>query len=483
MARFVGTVAVALLLVLQVSATPCNGGSCTEDHDVTSMVQVKKVLKSGGKPKQDPFDEVQDFDTDAVQGVGDVPQDVGDGERDGDMVNDVEVPDPVMESPDHSAPMEGVEAVESTYHSDPMEAAEDLHDEAIAPGFHVQEMSDAIHDTVLQDEAIADDIHNANRMEVLGQSVVPPPVGHGSMEDNPTVVDWKAETAVMPGQAGGAVVDAFDSALSSAVAPDRNIIVNAAKRGMDHADRAMEFDHEMADKIHADQDATAASFRDDGEKVLETLADSDAVDTAAIHTVQEARQQYEEAAIKKAQTEAAAVAGHEVGERIAVEDAADQINGMVNARTKAALKGEREELRLAREREIAEGITGADDAQAQYEADGRQYVAHVGKEHQAIRAHEARDAGMMREAIEGAQGIKTHIVKQAAVRQAAHFDKAAMDDQDDIDDTVVGGAGYVARDIIADAVAPQNVIADARIISPAAGMGDPDIMAGAIDNR
>jgi len=466
MARFVGTVTVALLLVLQVSAMSCSGGSCADDHDVTIMVQVKKVLKSGGKPKQDHVDEVEEVANDAVHDVGDARQDVGDGEMEGDMVNDVEVPALVMESAEDSAPMEAVE---------------DLQDRAIDPGFHVQEVSDAIHDTVMQDEAIADDIHDTNRMQVLGQSVLPPPVGHGSMEDNPTVGDWKAETAVMPGQAGGAVVDAFDNALSSAVEPDRNVILNAAERGMDHADRAMEFDHEMADQIHAEQDDTAASIQDDKEKVLGTLADTDAVDEAAIHTVQQARQQYEEVAIKKAQTEAAAVAGHEVGERIAVEDAADQINGVVNARTHAALKREQEEMRLARMREMEEGITGADDAEAQYRQSMSAHVADVSKENQAIRAHEARDAGVMREAIEGAEGIKNHIVKEAAVREAAHFDNAAMNDQEDIGDTVAGGAGYVARDIIADAVAPENVVADARILSPAAGMSDPDIIAGAID--
>lgn len=337
----------------------------------------------------------------------------------------------------------------------------------------VQDVSDAVHDDVMEKEMIADSIKDNDGAVVVGASVLPPPVGHGRMEDNPTVADWKAETATMPGVPGGSVVQAYDSAMARTLDPVRNPLVQQMARDIAHQDEAARFNAEMANSVHADEDATAATYQAAADSILDTAADTDEVDKAAIHTVEGAREHYEEAAIAKDQTEAAALAGHAQGEKIGLENAMQSISEMTNARTRAALKKSREELLMARDKEIAEGITAADDVQAQMEADGRYYASHEMKANEAARAHVVRDANLVRTQIEGAQGIENHVATQDALREANTLNRATEGAEEDIAQTIAEGAPYVARDMIADAVAPDKVGADTAVLFPGAAIGDP----------
>lgn len=390
MTRFVEIFAVTLLLVPQISASICAEGSCTEAHDLTNLVQVRKVVKTGAE-RRDPW-----------------------------VVN----------------------------------AADDQ---------MVQMVSDAAHDDIMEKEMIADSITDNNEAVVVGASVLPPLVGHGSMTDNPTVVDWKAETATMPGVPGGSVVQAYDSAMAHTIDPAMNPLVQQAARDIAHEDEAVRFNAEMANDLRADEDATAATYHAAADSILDTAANTDEIEKAAIHTVAGARQRYEEAAIEKDQTEAAAVAGHAQGEKIGLENAMQSMNEMTNARTQAALKVSREEMRMARDKEIAEGITAPDNVQAQMEADGRYYASHEMKANEAARAHAVRDANLVRTQIEGAQGIENHVATQDALREANSLNHATEGAEEDIAQTIAAGAPYVERDMIADAVAPHNMGANAAV--------------------
>jgi len=400
MARFVEIFAVTLLLVPQISASICAQGSCTEAHDLTNLVQVRKVFKTGAE-RQDPL---------VVNAAAD------------QMVHDV---------------------------------------------------SDAVHDDMMEKEAIADSIEDDNEAVVVGASVLPSPVGHGSMADNPTVVDWKAETATMPGAPGGSVEQAYDSAMARSIDPAMNPFVQQAARDVAHQDEAARFNAEMADNLRADEDATAASYHAAADSILDTAANSDEVEKAAIHTVADARKRYEEAAIEKDQTEAAAAAGHAEGEKVGLENAMQSINQMTNARTEAALKKSSEELHMAEDKEIAEGLTADDDALAQMEADGRYYASHEMKANEAARAHVERDANLIRTEIEGAQGIENHVATQDALREADSLNDATERAEADIAGTIAEGVPYVARDMIADAVAPDDMIANGAVVFPGAAIGVP----------
>jgi len=394
--------AMLILLAPQVSAAACVQGSCLEVEDATSLVQVNKVAVAVETRPQ----------VKKAKAAGDVQPEAKKAHWDDFDINIGT--DPLL-----------------------VNAADDQ---------MVQDVDDAVHDDVKDHEMVADDVEDNIRADVVGASVLPSPVGHGSMEDNPTVVDWKAETATMPGTPGGSVVEAYDGAMARATDPATNPIVQQYERDVAHEDEAAAFDHEMADSIHADEDDTATTMHMAADSILDTQANTDEVQKAAIHTVEEARQRYEEAAIKKDQTEIAAAAGHAQGEVVAVEKAAQTISGMTNARVHAALKKTREEMRMARENEIADGITAADNVQAQMQADGRHYVKHLSKENEAARAHVLRDAGLVKTQIEGAEGIQNRITTQDAIHEAEALDRDTESDEQDIVDTVAEGAPAAMRE-------------------------------------
>jgi len=399
MARIGAILTIAALLVPHTSAADCAQGSCAEDQDVTSLLQVGKVVTAGD-------------------------------ERDYPFSNEMGAQAPIAN-----------------------EVAESLN-----PAENMDELADDIPQELEKARIIHDDVEDQDTEDVLGRSVLPPPVGHGSMEDNPSVVDWKAETKAMPGQPGGPVTKAFDTSVARGV--NNNHYMADVDHDIELEDNSERGTRNMAHDIMADQDATVDSLQNDEEKVLGTLANSDNVAKQAIHEVANAREDYGETAIKKAQTQDAALAGQYVGRRIAAENAQDHLEDVVHARTTAALKRTRDEMHDARDVARAEGITAADDYQAGEMAEGRAYVAHKRKENTAVQRHSARDANVLRTSIEGAEGIKNHMLKEDANLKAGRYHRWQRRDQDDIAGAVVEGAPQVERDIVADAVTAPLVDPD-----------------------
>lgn len=321
--------------------------------------------------------------------------------------------------------------------------------DGVIHGIHIESDADrAILKTRLMDHVAQE----------LSGGVLPPPLGNGQMEDNPAVVDWKAQAAAMPGTHGGPVIQAYRNAFE----PQANGILNGMQnhlaetlaRGDEYRASDNRFTHNIRDQVESTEDA----LRRDQRRVLDTAIQKRNVEQQAIHQVQEAKKSWEEMAIKKAQTDSAAIAGHIGGQALGYQKAAEMLRHEMNTRAVQAQQNEEKALANAQMKFRKDGLDVADRYQADREVALENYQTQLNNKMQAIRAHAARDTGVLEESMTGAEDINDALIRQAANHEVDSYGRQTVQDAQDISHAVLQGPGAVFRDQIADAMTRPGII-------------------------
>lgn len=390
--------AIAVVLGAHALASPCTEGSCVDEDNVLSLLQVKEIVETGkGRTGQLPL---------AAMG------------------------DPLASL---AAPMD--------------EALGRIDD--IIHGIHIESDADR---TILKSQLMD---HVAQE---LSGSVLPPPLGHGKMEDNPSVVDWKAQAAAMPGTHGGPVIQAYRNAF----APGANGIMkgmqNQLAETLARGDEYRAADNRFAHNVRGEVESTEDALRRDQRRVLDTAIQKRNVEQQAIHEVQEAKKNWEEMAIKKAQTDRAAIAGHIGGQALGYRQAAEMLRHEMNTRAVQAQLNEEKTLADAQMKFRNEGLDVADRYQADREVTLQNYQTNLNNQMQSIRARAARDTGVLEESMTGAEDINDALIRQAANHEVNRYGRQTVHAARDISRAVEQGPGAVVRDQIADAVTRPGLI-------------------------
>lgn len=369
----------------------CDEGSCSQDQDVTSLVQVNKAVFMGSDRQVPPLVAIRHSEA-----------------------------RPALKAPRQQRMFP--EAAEIG-RADPAEA---------------ENVKDAVNEAVLEHEVVADMAKHSDAEHVRAASVLPPPVGHGNVNDNPKVVDMKAVANTMPGIPGGSVVQSFDESRVKAQSMDGKLA-----RDLAHVNREMNDETNLEDQLRKDKEFTTGRYKIAENAVEDTIANKEAVEKAAIHEVEKARKDDVEARIKRNQAQTAAAVGDAYGSAVAYERGKRDLDEKVNKRIQANEAGEE----LAKKREIAAGITATDDIQRRKESAGRALVDHYRKEGAAERAKIMSDAGIIRTSVEGAEGLKNHMITQAAKDAAADWEHDANNVKAETSHARVGNVGEVRRDV------------------------------------
>lgn len=256
-------------------------------------------------------------------------------------------------------------------------------------------------------------------------------------------VTENADDELRPG--GAPIIQSYDDSMDNAGAEIKDEVAYDAARY--ESARAVH-DH-MVSRVQDLQDDTVASLEDDKASVEDALQNRRAFESRAIRVVEEARKEAEEMEMEKRDVQDAAVAGHNVGVKRAVEAARMDMHDMVHA---AVLNGGQDGMRAARERALAEGIRAEDEAQAQKSVEASAFVGQTAEQLEAVRENGKTTARLWRNDIEGADGLKNHMIREDAEHTAGDYGHVVMHDEKDIDNTVREGAGYVKLDRLADAV-------------------------------
>jgi len=286
---------------------------------------------------------------------------------------------------------------------------------------------------------------------------LPAPAGQGNARDNPTVVDWKAEAATLPGPHGGPVMQAYANAFMPNADGMAGGWAKHLASTLAREDESRAFKDKVFHAMRAKVDATAASLNHDQAHVWDTAISNRNAEQQAMHEVQKARKKWEETAIKKRQTEKAAILGSVGGQAVGYRQFEEMYRNEMNQRVMQAQRKEDQALRSGYAKAHHEGLDIADMYQSQQEVALKAYQKQLDNQLVAIKAHAARDAGIIEESMGGAEDIKNTMIRDDAKRTVARYNRRAVHNKGDIHNAVVHGVGAVRRDMIADAITSPGI--------------------------
>jgi len=398
MVLFMKILSVSVVLSAQVFAAPGTEGSCADEDNILSLLQVKEIIEMGKhRPGRLP-----------LAAMGD--------------------------------PLASVAA--------PLDEALGKIDDVIH-GINIENDADrAILKTQLMD-------HVAHE---LSWRVLPSSLGNVQMEDNLSFVDLKAQAAAMPGTHGGPVIHAYKKAFAhqahGILNGMQNHLAETLARGDEYRAADNRFTHNIRDQVESTEDA----FRKDQQRVLDTAIQERNVEQTAIHEVQKAKKSWEEMAIKKAQTDRAAIAGRIGGQALGYRNAAEMLRHEMNTRAVKAQKHEEKTLADAQMKFRKDGLDVADRYEADREVALENYQAQLDNKMHAMRARAARDTGVLEESMTGAEDINDALIRQAANHEVDSYGRQTVHDAREVSRAVEQGPGAVLRDQIADAVTRPGLI-------------------------
>lgn len=266
-----------------------------------------------------------------------------------------------------------------------------------------------------EDRAIQDAIVDQYSDWKSSQSVLPPPVGHGKVEDNAHIVGDEAIAATMPELQTGAspILQAYDNSLRR----QKKRVESHEDWDLQEQEEALAFNRELQRRFADQQDAYQKALQKDQVDITHTLEGQRKIEQEAVDKVAHAQKNYEEEAIVQDQAEAASLEGQAIGARMGLEHAAV-------ARQRQLKNMEmREALRMKHDVQIAAatgrkmGITDTQRALKAQIEEGNGYMSSRAKMISAAEAEAARDRAAIKNTIVGAEALKERQIKQVASQE------------------------------------------------------------------
>lgn len=301
-------------------------------------------------------------------------------------------------------------------------------------------VADLVHQALEKEKAAYQNAEFQDKMINAGNPFLPSAVDHGKVAQNPHVLDAQAETNEIPGLPGGDVVQAYDVSMNNA----EDKMMEYTHPNAKDIKEALDYDKSLVKKTRQAKDAIVDSLQKDQVGIEAALAERRKAEQASLDSVEMARKGWEEQRIKELQADSAALAGRHIGEVVGEERAAFQLDNELRRAEMDHLQQEHHELTKAMAQAKADGFTAADRYKRMQRAAGEDYLSALKQQSEAIRADAKRNAHLVEGSIIGAEGIKDHMIKQAAQQATKQYNQLSKDARKDIRETVAHGAYFAA---------------------------------------
>lgn len=301
-------------------------------------------------------------------------------------------------------------------------------------------VADLVHQAFEKEKAAYQNAEFQDKIIDAGNPFLPSAVGHGKVAQNPNVLDAQAEMNAIPGLPGGDVVQAYDVSMNNA--EDR--MMEDTHPNAKDIKEALDYDKSLMKKAQQAKDSIVTSLHEDEVGIEAALAKRRKAEQASLDSVELARKGWEEQRIKELQADSAALAGRHIGGIAGEESAAFQLDNELRHAEMDHLQQEHHDLTRAMAQAKAEGFSAADRYKRMQRAAGEDYLSALKQQSEAIKADAKRNAHLVEGSMIGAEGIKDHMIKQAAEQATKRYNQLSKDARKDIRETVAHGAYFAA---------------------------------------